>query len=138
MGLNAFLLYCLVERSRKGRRKAFFSKAIGKATLQRSLQYKVKEFEAKLVQEAVKFLNNQVAMRIGRKAGTIPKPNFTWIKILDKADIRGITTLQEVTATNTYIRRNERYHHAKSDLVASSFNQLEFFFDIIRRVLCLF
>ena len=67
-------------------------------------------------------------MRIGRKAGTIPKPNYTWINILDKADIRGITTLQEVIATNTYIRRNERYHHAKSDLVASSFNQLEFVF----------
>ena len=29
---------------------------------------------------------------------------------------------------NVYIRRNDRYHHAKSDLVASSFEQLEFFF----------
>ena len=69
-------------------------------------------------------------MRIGRKSGTIPKTNYKWIKLLSKDDIKGINTLQEIIVTNTYIRRNDRYHHSKSDLVSSSFDQLEFFFDV--------
>ena len=87
-------------------------------------------FKAELVQGVDEYLNNQVAMRIGRKSGTIPKTNYTWIKLLSKDDIKGINTLQEIIVINTYIRRNDRYHHSKSDLVSSSFDQLEFFFDV--------
>ena len=87
-------------------------------------------FKAELVQGVDEYLNNQVAMRIGRKSGRIPKTNYTWIKLLSKDDIRGINTLQEIIVINTYIRRNDRFHHSKSDLVSSSFDQLEFFFDV--------
>ena len=87
-------------------------------------------FKAELVEGVNEYLNNQVAMRIGRKSGTIPKTNYTWIKLLSKDDIKGINTLQEIIVINTYIRRNDRYHHSKSDLVSSSFDQLEFFFDV--------
>ena len=90
----------------------------------------VTNFKAELVQGVDEYLNNQVAMRIGRKSGTIPKTNYTWIKLLSKDDIKGINTLQEIIVINTYIRRNDRYHHSKSDLVSSSFDQLEFFFDV--------
>ena len=38
------------------------------------------DFKAELVQGVDKYLNSQVAMRIGRKSGTIPKTNYTWIK----------------------------------------------------------
>ena len=88
------------------------------------------DFKSELVQGVDKYLNNQVAMRIGRKSGTIPKTNYTWIKLLSQDDIEGINTLQEIIVTNTYIMRNDRYHHSKSDLVSSSFDQLEFFFDV--------
>ena len=87
-------------------------------------------FKNELVSSVDEYLNNQVAMRIGRKSGTIPKTNYKWIKLLSKDDIEGINTLQEIIVTNTYIRRNDKYHHSKSDLVASSFDQLEFFFDV--------
>ena len=59
---------------------------------------------------------------------SISKTNYKWIKILDASEIDGVTTLQDVIIQNVYIRRNDRYHHAKSDLVVSSFDQLEFFF----------
>ena len=88
------------------------------------------DFKSELVQGVDKYLNNQVAMRIGRKSGTIPKTNYTWIKLLSQDDIEGINSLQEIIVTNTYIMRNDRYHHSKSDLVSSSFDQLEFFFDV--------
>ena len=101
-----------------------------KPYVETQIQQALAQFKAQQAQEAVTFLNNQVAMRIGRKSGTIPKTNYKWIKLLSKDDIKGINTLQEIIVTNTYIRRNDRYHHSKSDLVSSSFDQLEFFFDV--------
>ena len=88
------------------------------------------DFKDELVEGINEYLNNQVSMRIGRKSGTIAKTNYKWIKLLSKDDIEGINTLQEIIVTKTYIRRNDRYHHSKSDLVASSVDQLEFFFDV--------
>ena len=88
------------------------------------------DFKDELVEGVNEYLNNQVSMRIGRKSGTIAKTNYKWIKLLSKDDIEGINILQEIIVTNTYIRRNDRYHHSKSDLVGSSFHQLEFFFDV--------
>ena len=35
-------------------------------------------FKNELVSSVDEYLNNQVAMRIGRKSGTIPKTNYTW------------------------------------------------------------
>ena len=81
------------------------------------------------IQKAIiQLRNEQIRGRIGRKALTIPKTNYTWINLLDVSEIDGVTTLQDVIIPNVYIRHNDRYHHAKSDLVSSSFDQLEFFF----------
>ena len=45
-------------------------------------------FKAELVQGVDEYLNNQVAMRIGRKSGTIPKTNYTWIKLFVKMTLK--------------------------------------------------
>lgn len=87
-------------------------------------------FKSELVKGVDEYLNNQVAMRIGRKAGTIPKTNYIWIKFLSKDNIDGINTLQEIIVTDTYIRRFDRYFHAKSEHVARTFNNLESLFDV--------
>ena len=89
---------------------------------------KMEEQEQQIFEAIMIFRNDQVKNRVGRKSLTIPKTPYTWIPLLKASDIQGITTLQEIIIINTYIRRNDRYHHAKSDLVASQFNQLEFFF----------
>ena len=57
----------------------------------------------------------------------IPKTNYTWIKLLDAAEIDEITNLNELVVLGVYIKRNDRYHHEHSDLVHESFNQLEYF-----------
>ena len=89
---------------------------------------KMEKQEQQIFEAIMIFRNDQVKNRVGRKSLTIPKTPYTWIPLLKASDIQGITTLQEIIIINTYIRRNDRYHHAKSDLVASQFNQLEFFF----------
>ena len=93
-----------------------------------SIQTALGEFTSNIQKSIIEFRNEQIRGRIGRKALTIPKTNETWIKILDASEIDGVATLQEIIIQNVYIRRWDRYHHAKSDLVASSFEQLEFFF----------
>ena len=99
------------------------------STISSQVQQDMAQFRTQLIKAVDEYFNAQVSLRIGRKSGTIPKTNQKWIKILGKDDIKGITTLKEIIVTNTYINRSDRYHHAKSDLVASSFGQLEFFFD---------
>ena len=99
-----------------------------KTLIQSSIQSALNKFKVELQKSMISFRNEQVRNRIGRKSLTIPKTNYTWIKLLDASEIDGITTLQDIVILNVYIRRNDRYHHAKSDLVASSFDQLEFFF----------
>ena len=96
--------------------------------IQSSIRTALNKFKVELQKTIIKFRNEQIRGRIGRKALTIPKTNYTWIKLLDASEIDGVTTLQDVIIQNVYIRRNDRYHHAKSDLVSSNFNQLEFFF----------
>ena len=97
--------------------------------IQSSIQTALNKFSADLF----KFMNNRMKSRVGKKTLTIPKANHTWIKLLDSAEIDGVSSLDEVLILNTYIQRNDRYHHAKSDLVSSSFDQLEFFFDSDRK-----
>ena len=94
-----------------------------------SIQTALNKFSTNLF----KFINNRMKGRVGKKTLTIPKTNHTWIKLLDSAEIDGVSSLDEVLILNTYIQRSDRYHHAKSDLVASSFDQLEFFFDSDRK-----
>ena len=93
-----------------------------------NIQTALSKFASDLQKSIIEFRNEQIRGRIGRKAMTIPKTNKTWIKILNASEIDGVVTLQEIIIQNVYIRRCDRYHHAKSDLVASSFEQLEFFF----------
>ena len=89
---------------------------------------KMEEQEQQIFKTIMKFRNQQVKNRVGRKSLTIPKTPYTWIPLLSASEIKGVTTLQDIIITNVYIRQNDRYHHAKSDLVAGVFNQLEFFF----------
>ena len=99
------------------------------ALIQSSIQTSLNKFSADLQKSMIQFRNEQIRGRIGRKALTIPKTNHTWIKLLDASEIDGVTTLQEIIIQNVYIRHDDRYHNAKSDLVSSSFNQLEFYFN---------
>ena len=95
--------------------------------IQSSIQTALKKFSVDLQKSMIQFRNEQIRDRVGRKTLTIPKTNFTWIKLLDASEIDGVTTLQDIIIQNVYIRRNDRYHHAKSDLVSSSFDQLEYY-----------
>ena len=92
--------------------------------IQSSIQTALNKFPSDLF----KFINNRMKGRVGKKTMTIPKTNYTWIKLLDTSEIDGITTLEEIIIQNVYIRRNDRYHHAKSSHVANAFTNLEFFF----------
>ena len=97
--------------------------------IQSSIQTALNKFSSDFRKALIEFRNKQIRGRIGRKSLTIPKTNHTWIKLLDASEIDGATTLQDIIIQNVYIRRNDRFHHAKSDLVASKFEQLEFLFD---------
>ena len=96
--------------------------------IQTSIKSAFDSFKVELQKKLTEFRSEQIRCRIGRRTLTIPKTNYTWIPLLSTFNIDGVTTLQDVIIQNVYIRRNDRYHHAKSDLVASSFEQLEFFF----------
>ena len=95
--------------------------------IQSSIQTALNKFSSDFRKALIKFRNQQIRDRVGRKSLSIPKTNYTWIKLLDSSELK-VTTLQEIVIQNVYIRHNDRYHHAKSDLVANSFDQLEFFF----------
>ena len=41
-------------------------------------------------------INKRMKGRVGKKSLTIPKTNYTWIKLLDVTKIDGITSLDEV------------------------------------------
>ena len=102
--------------------------AVSKSEVVLLIQTALNKFKVELQKSMISIRNEQLRNRIGRKSLTIPKTNYTWIKLLDASEIDDITTLQDIVILNVYIRRNDRYHHAKSDLVASSFEQLGFFF----------
>ena len=52
-----------------------------------------------------KFINNRMKGRVGKKTITIPKTNYTWIKLLDASEIDGITTLEEIIIQNNYVHQ---------------------------------
>ena len=96
-----------------------------KDLVQSSIKKSLKQFNNNLK----KMINKRMKGRVGRKSLTIPKSNYTWIKLLDVTEIDGISSLDEVLIQDVYIKRTDRYHNAKSDLVAGSFSHLEFFFN---------
>ena len=90
-----------------------------------SIQIALNKYHTNLI----RMMNQRMKGRVGKKSLIIPKTNHTWIKLLDVTEIDGVDSLDEVLIQDMYIKRTDRYHHAKSDLVAGSFNQLEFFFN---------
>ena len=79
-----------------------------------------------------KMINKRMKGRVGKKSLTIPKTNYTWIKLLDVTEIDGVDSLDEVLIQDMYIKRTNRYHNAKSSHTANAFTNLEFFYDAER------
>ena len=100
----------------------------------------IKEFVQSSIQTALKkyynnlkkMINKRMKGRVGKKSLTITKTNYTWIKLMDAAEIDGVTSLDEVSIQDVYIKRTDRYHNAKSSHTASAFTNLEFFYDAKR------
>ena len=57
--------------------------------IQSSIQTALNKFSSDLF----KFINNRMKGRVGRKSLTIPKTNYTWIKLLGASEFDGVTTL---------------------------------------------
>ena len=97
----------------------------------------IKELVQTIVQKSLKQYNNNLKKiinkrmkgRVGKKSLTIPKTNYTWIKLLDVTEIDGITSLDEVLIQDIYIKRTDRYYNAKNSHTANAFTNLEFFYD---------
>ena len=49
-------------------------------------------------------------------------------QLLHKDDL-GVESIEDVIVLNVYIKRTDRYHHAKSELVHNAFGNLNFFFN---------
>ena len=62
---------------------------------------------------------------------TIPKTINKWLKLFDNTDIGdGVVDLKNVIVLNVWIKRWDRYHHAKSALLEKDFNNsIEFFYN---------
>ena len=99
-----------------------------KELVQSSIQTALKKYNNNLK----KMINKRMKGRVGKKSLTIPKTNYTWIKLLDAAEIDGVTSLDEVSIQDVYIKRTDRYHNAKSSHTAIAFTNLEFFYDAER------
>ena len=84
--------------------------------------------KTQIMRSIMEVRNEQVKNRIGIKPMKLPK-NYTWIKLLDTAEIDGITKINELVVLGVNIKRTDRYHFSHSDLVHDSFTQLELFYD---------
>ena len=93
----------------------------------------MKELIETMIQKSLKKFNKRMKGRVGKKSLTIPKSNHTWIKLLDVAEIDGVSSLDEILIQDLYIKRTNRYHNAKSSHTASAFTNLEFFYDAERK-----
>ena len=96
--------------------------------IQSSIQTALNKFSVELQKAMIRFRNQQVKNRVGRKTLMIPKTNYKWIPLLSASEIDGVSSLDEILIQNIYIPRNDRYFHAKSSHVANAFTNLEFFF----------
>ena len=99
-----------------------------KELVQSSIQTALKKYNNNLK----KMINKRMKGRVGKKSLVIPKTNHTWIKLLDVAEIDGVSSFDEVLIQDLYIKRTDRYHNAKSSHTASAFTNLEFFYDAER------
>ena len=99
-----------------------------KELVQSSIQTALKKYNNNLK----KMINKRMKGIVGKKSLTIPKTNYTWIKLLDAAEIDGVTSLDEVSIQDVYIKRTDRYHNAKNSHTASAFTNLKFFYDANR------
>ena len=102
-----------------------------KSEITTQIQTALNKFSVDLQKALMKFRNEQIRDRIGGKNLTIPKTNYTWIPLLSASEIDGATNLREVVIQNVFIKRNDRYFHAKSSHVANAFTNLEFFLKLI-------
>ena len=93
--------------------------------IQSSIQKALKKYNNNLK----KIMNKRMKGRVGKKSLVIPKTNYTWIKLLDAAEIDGVSSLDEVLIQDMYIKSTDRYHNAKSSHTANAFTNLEFFYD---------
>ena len=62
---------------------------------------------------------------------TIPKTINKWLILFDNTDVGdGVVYLKNVIVLNVWIKRWDRYHHAKSALLEKDFNNsIEFFYN---------
>ena len=95
--------------------------------IQNFVQTAINQFKTQMTQAMIQFRNDQIKNRIGvKKKMNIPKTNYTWIKLLNKTDLK-VTSLNDIITLNVFIKRTTRYHHAKSSHAANAFTNLEFF-----------
>ena len=89
------------------------------------------KFQVELHKAIIEFRNEQIKNRIERKYLTIPKTINKWLKLFDNTDIGdGVVDLKNVIVLNVWIKRWDRYHHAKSALLEKDFNNsIEFFYN---------
>ena len=87
--------------------------------------------EAKILTQMLNFRNEQIKNRIQKKTLRIPKTINTWLKLFDYTDVGdGVVDLNNVIVLNVWIKRWDRYHHAKSALLEKDFNNsIEFFYN---------
>ena len=87
--------------------------------------------EARIITKMLNFRNEQIKNRIQRKYLTIPKTINKWLILLDNKDVGdGVVDLKNVIVLNVWIKRWDRYHHAKSALLEKDFNNsIEFFYN---------
>ena len=87
--------------------------------------------EAKILTQMLNFRNEQIENRIQKKYLKIPKTVNTVLKLFDNTDVGdGVVDLKNVIILNVWIRRFDRYHHAKSALLERDFNNtIEFFYN---------
>lgn len=92
-----------------------------------------KSLEMNIMKNIMTFRDDQVRNRIQQKRLVIPKTPHQFIKLFDYRDVddgNAVSDLQEVVVLNTYIKRFDRYHDARSSLIEAGFsNSLEFFFN---------
>ena len=99
-----------------------------KSEMTTQIQTSMKTHEAKILTQMLNFRNEQIKNRIQHKYLTMPKAVRKFLNILDKSDVGDdVTDLKNVIILDVWIKRYDRYHHAKSELVAEAFGSLEFF-----------
>ena len=73
--------------------------------IQSSIQTALRKFSVDLRKSMIQFRNKQIRDRVVRKSLTIPKTNYTWIKLLDASEIDGVTTLQDIIIQNVHQKK---------------------------------